>query len=207
MLNPVLFTSFFFICFSEFWKSILLPLFSMEWPNFKSNHYGRRSLGMSWERELGTRGTKKKNSYLLHNTYFASYSSRIFSLSSNPTRGLSWLIPSLMLYGVTESYNHHLNWIFLKWQICIWRIGVVKIEGDPQTSSHLQARISDYGPSTKKKCAFLGIPCDPPHCIFHYQINAPKLHLHVPVCRTRAALILRCLGPWNRQYVRQPWWN
>lgn len=170
----------------------------MEWLNFKSSHNGRRSLGMSWERELRDKRNKEKNSYLLHNPYLASYSSRILSLSSSPTRGLSRLIPALVLYGVTESYNHHLNWVFLKWLIHRWRIGVAKIEGDPQTSSHSQARISDYGPSTMD-WAFLGIPCDPPRCIFHYQHHTPKLPLHVPVCGTRAALILGCVGPWNRQ--------
>lgn len=177
----------------------------MEWPNFKSNHYGRRSLGMSWERELRTRGAKKKI------PIFCIYLLCILQLKnalplSNPSRGLSRLIPARVLYGVTESYNHHLNWVYLKWPIRRWRIGVTKIEGDPQASSHPQPRVSDYGPSTKN-WAFLRIPCDPPHCIFHYNHHTPKLPLHVPVCGTRAALILRCLGAWNHQLVRQSWWN
>lgn len=60
-LGWIQFYSFHFsICFSKCWSSGVLSLISVEWPDFKRNQYGMRRLGLSWEREIGTKGGKEK---------------------------------------------------------------------------------------------------------------------------------------------------
>ena len=145
----------------------------MEWADFKSSHYGMRSLGMSWGIELGTRGTKKKSTgFCIILTLHPTAQEYTPSQAVLPGRGLSPLSPALVLYDITEPSQPPFKLVIFfmvnsKMEKRKYR--VTKTEGDLQPSPHSQNRISDYGPSTKD-WAFLGITWNPPYCAFHHQL-------------------------------------